>query len=163
MLRADPCHARGGEQVEWRTWGCLAACRPRAPRGASAGQTSIERLGVIRHRDYERARLMRSGHEGLAAKIEHTSLVRGDHEGYDILSFEENGSERLIEVKTTKYGKETPFFVTRNEVSVSETNASQYYLYRMFSFREAPRLYTLPGSITTSCRLSAATYFALPR
>lgn len=113
--------------------------------------------------DYERARLVKSGREALAAKIEHTSKVRGDHEGYDILSFEDNGAERLIEVKTTKYGIQTPFFVTRNEVSVSEKNAPQYQVYRMFCFRQAPRLYTLLGSIPHSCHLSAATFLALPR
>lgn len=112
---------------------------------------------------YERARLIKSGHEALAAKIEHTSKVRGDHEGYDILSFEESGAERLIEVKTTKYGIQTPFFVTRNEVSVSEKNAHRYQVYRMFSFRQMPRLYTLLGSVPQSCRMSAATFLALPR
>jgi Domain of unknown function (DUF3883) len=113
--------------------------------------------------DYECARLIRSGHEALAAKIEHTSKVRGDHEGYDILSFEDDGAERLIEVKTTKYGIQTPFFVTRNEVSVSERNALRYQVYRMFSFQQAPRLYTLRGSIPISCHLSAATFLAFPR
>ncbi|MEO6660009.1 MAG: DUF3883 domain-containing protein [Burkholderiaceae bacterium] len=112
---------------------------------------------------YERARLVKSGHESLAAKIEHTSKVRGDHEGYDILSFEDSGEERLIEVKTTKYGIQTPFFVTRNEVSVSERNAHRYQVYRMFSFRQAPRLYTLRGSVPHRCHLSAATFLAVPR
>lgn len=56
---------------------------------------------------FEQERLIRAGCERLAARIEHTSRVRGDHEGYDILSFETDGAERLIEVKTTKYGKET--------------------------------------------------------
>jgi Domain of unknown function (DUF3883) len=113
--------------------------------------------------NYERARLILAGREALAARIEHTSQVRGDHEGYDILSFEEDGAERLIEVKTTKYGSETPFFVTRNEVATSERNAALYQVYRLFSFREAPRLYTLPGAIPRSCKLAAATFLALPR
>ncbi len=112
---------------------------------------------------YERARLIKSGREALAAKIEHTSKVRGDHEGYDILSFEDSGAERLIEVKTTKYGIQTPFFVTRNEVSVSEKNANRYQVYRMFSFRQTPRMYALHGSIHNNCRLTAATFLALPR
>ena len=89
--------------------------------------------------------------------------VRGDHEGYDILSFATNGTERLIEVKTTKYGSETPFFVTRNELATSERQASLYQVYRLFAFREAPRLFTLPGAIGSSCRLSAATYLAVPK
>lgn len=121
----------------------------------SAGETFIL--------NYERARLIHAGQEALAAKIEHTSKVRGDYEGYDILSFEAHGQERLIEVKTTKYGSETPFFVTRNEVATSEKRAVQYQLYRLFSFREAPRLYTLPGAIGSTCRLSATTFLALPK
>jgi Domain of unknown function (DUF3883) len=112
---------------------------------------------------YERARLLHAGHDRLAAKIEHTSLVRGDHEGYDVLSFEENGAERLIEVKTTKYGIETPFYVTRNEVTVSEAHAARYQVYRLFGFSKAPRLYTLPGAIRESCQLSAASYLAQAR
>jgi hypothetical protein len=113
--------------------------------------------------NYERARLVRAGREGLAARIEHTSTARGDHEGYDILSFDESGAERLIEVKTTKYGGETPFFATSNEVAVSERHAPRYHVYRLFSFQKAPGLYTLPGAISASCRLSPATFLARPR
>lgn len=113
--------------------------------------------------NYERARLIQAGKESLAAKIEHTSQVRGDHEGFDILSFERDGAERLIEVKTTKYASETPFFVTRNEVQVSKNHADQYHLYRLYTFREAPRLFTLKGAVDMSCNLMAATYFARPK
>jgi hypothetical protein len=101
--------------------------------------------------------------ESLAARIEHTSKVRGDGEGYDVLSFDETGAERLIEVKTTKYGSDTPFFVTRNEVAVSERAAAQYHVYRLYGFRVTPKLYMLPGAISGTCRLSAATFLALPR
>lgn len=113
--------------------------------------------------NYERARLIHAGRESLAARIEHTSRVRGDHEGYDILSFDATGAERLIEVKTTKHGAETPFFVTRNEVSVSERHASLYHLYRLYGFRQTPKLYTLPGAVSRSCLLSAASFLAMPR
>ena len=109
------------------------------PTEREARNRSLGRSGELFVNNYEQARLIQAGSEGLAAKIEHTSKVRGDREGYDILSFEENGSERLIEVKTTKYGGETPFFVTRNEVAASERHAARYHLYRLFAFREAPR------------------------
>ncbi len=112
---------------------------------------------------YERARLLAAGLDILAAKIEHTSQVRGDHEGYDVLSFEESGAGRLIEVKTTKHGSETPFYVTRNEVATSARNAPRYQVYRLFSFKVQPRLYTLPGAIDQSCLLSATTFLAQPR
>lgn len=111
----------------------------------------------------ERARLIHSGQERLAAAIEHTAKVRGDHEGYDILSFEASGAERLIEVKTTKYGAETPFFVSRNEVNTSARQAELYQVYRLFNFQRALKLYTLPGAIGQTCSLSAATFLASPR
>ncbi len=113
--------------------------------------------------NYERARLIHLGKDGLADRIEHTSKVRGDHEGYDILSFEVSGAERLIEVKTTKYGAETPFYVTRNELATSEKRSPLYHVYRLYAFRQSPKLYTLSGAINQTCALSAATYLALPR
>jgi hypothetical protein len=113
--------------------------------------------------EYERTRLIRAGHERLASRIEHTAVVRGDHEGYDILSFDTDGAERLIEVKTTKYGQQTPFFVTKNEVNVSVRHAMHYHVYRMFSFSQSPRLYMLHGAIPERCHLAPATYLALPR
>jgi hypothetical protein len=127
-----------------------------------AQNRSLGAAGELFALNFERARLIRAGYEALAARIEHTSKVRGDHEGYDILSFEETGRERLIEVKTTTYGADTPFFVTRNEVETSSRHSMRYQVYRLFAFRQQPRLYTLPGAIGTTCRLAAATYLASP-
>jgi hypothetical protein len=110
--------------------------------------------------NYERARLAAAGKDRLAGRIEHTARTQGDGAGFDVLSFDETGTERLIEVKTTKYGRETPFFVTRNEVAFSESRAPQYYLYRLFGFREQPRLFTLAGAVSATCRLSASNYLA---
>jgi Domain of unknown function (DUF3883) len=128
-----------------------------------ARNRSLGHAGELFVLNFERARLIHAGCGPLASKIEHTSKLRGDHEGYDVLSFETSGAERLIEVKTTKYGGDTPFFVTRNELSTSEREASRYHLYRLFGFRKAPRLYTLPGAISATCRMSAATFLAAPR
>lgn len=128
-----------------------------------ARNRSLGYAGELFVLNYERARLTHAGKERLAAQIEHTSKVRGDYEGYDILSFDETGAERLIEVKTTKYGSDTPFFVTRNEVAISERQSSHYHVYRLYGFRRSPKLYTLPGAISQSCKLSAATFLALLR
>jgi hypothetical protein len=127
-----------------------------------ARNRSLGRAGEQFVLNYEIARLLYARCERLASKVEHTAAVRGDSEGYDILSFDEDGTERLIEVKTTKYGMETPFFVTRNEVQTSDERSSDYHLYRLFAFNKAPRLYTLPGSLRVSCRLSAVTFVAQP-
>jgi len=70
-------------------------------------------------------------------------------------SFEETGRDRFIEVKTTAYGKFTPFFVSRNEVEVSYERDRSYHLYRVFAFRKNPRLYSLNGPIEKACELEA--------
>jgi hypothetical protein len=128
-----------------------------------ARNRSLGAAGELFALNYERARLIHVGKEVLAARIEHTSKVRDDYEGYDILSFDETGAERLIEVKTTKYGAETPFFVSRNEVTTSERRSALYHVYRLYGFRQAPKLYTLPGAISQTCRLSAESFLAMPR
>jgi len=110
--------------------------------------------------EYERARLEFCGRSHLIDKIEHVSKRRGDSEGFDILSFETSGAERLIEVKTTKYGKETPFFVSRNEVLVSRREAGRYHLYRLFEFRDTPHFFVLPGALPITCLLEPASYIA---
>jgi hypothetical protein len=77
---------------------------------------------------FEHERLWRAGKKDLANKVEHVARSQGDGLGYDILSFETTGRERWIEVKTTNFGALTPFFVSRNEVGVSETTESNYSL-----------------------------------
>ena len=110
--------------------------------------------------DVEHRRLREAGHRRLANRIEHVSRTLGDGLGYDIRSFEESGHERLIEVKTTSFGSMTPFFASRREVSVSEERAAHYSLYRVFKFRDAPRIFMLPGSLKLSCTLDAVQYKA---
>lgn len=121
---------------------------------------SLGEAGELFVIEFERARLARLGRSDLADAVEHTSKVRGDAEGFDIRSFEEDGRDRLVEVKTTKYGQLTPFFVTRNEVETSERHVASYHVYRLFGFQRKPRMFHLPGSIRQSCRLEDATYLA---
>jgi hypothetical protein len=110
--------------------------------------------------NFERARLIRAGVENLASKIEHVAKVRGDAAGFDVLSFERSGEEKLIEVKTTKYGAHTPFFVSRNELEVSKVRSSRYHLYRVFEFRTHPLLFTLCGALSSTCALDPNSYVA---
>lgn len=111
---------------------------------------------------YEHERLWRAGKKDLADRIEHVARSRGDGLGYDILSFETTGQERMIEVKTTNFGALTPFFVSRNEVGFSETAEVNYALYRLFDFRREPNLFVLDGPIRRSCELEPIQYSALP-
>jgi len=110
--------------------------------------------------NFERARLIAGDRPGLADRIEHVSLTRGDFEGFDVLSFEPTGQERLIEVKTTRYGAYTPFYVTQTELDRSREDSDRYHVHRVFGFREQPKLFTLPGPINESCQLDPAQYVA---
>lgn len=97
-----------------------------------------------------------------ADRIQYVSRTLGDHLGYDIVSFEADGRERLIEVKTTRFGAMTPFFASRNEVNVSAKREAQYQLYRLFSFHSQPRFFALGGLLRNSCRLDPVIYSAFP-
>lgn len=109
---------------------------------------------------FERWRMSQSGAEQLAAKVEHVSQTQGDGLGYDILSYEPNGRERFIEVKTTNFGEKTPFFVSANELRFARRNAEQFSRYRLFDFRATPRLFELNGDIERHCALDPSTYRA---
>ena len=127
-----------------------------------ARNSSLRRAGEELAVRFEQERLRRIGEPKLAANVQQVALTLGDHLGYDIVSFERDGRERLIEVKTTRFGVWTPFFASHNEVNVSEQRAEQYQLYRIFAFDAQPRLFALAGSLRKTCRLDPYTYSALP-
>lgn len=125
-----------------------------------ADNRSLGRAGeefVVR---FETARLIAARQERLAAQIEHVAVTHGDGDGYDVLSYEVTGRERLIEVKTTAYGSQTPFFVTRNELAVSHDRKAAYQLYRVFGFRKIPRLFQKQGRIDDNFVLAPEQYLA---
>jgi hypothetical protein len=109
---------------------------------------------------YEAQRLHDAGSRMLADRIEHVSKTKGDGAGFDILSFETDGRERFIEVKTTAYIAETPFYVSRNELSFSTEEAAKFHLYRLFDFRKRPRMFMLAGALDSNCRLDPVSYRA---
>jgi len=129
----------------------------RESRNASLGAAGEEFV-----LNFERARLLAEGRDRLAGKIEQVSQTRGDHEGYDVLSFETDGRERLIEVKTTAFGPLTPFFVSANQVCQSQRLRDKYQVYRLFRFRKDPHLFSLVGAIDQNCELEAREYMARP-
>lgn len=109
---------------------------------------------------FEQWRLRQLGVEQLAQRVVHASRIEGDGLGYDIRSFEPDGRERFIEVKTTSFGERTPFFVSANEVRFARDHAPQFHLYRLFDFRASPRLFQLDGPIEGHCNLNPTTYRA---
>lgn len=103
---------------------------------------------------WEHERLESIGHPELAEKIEWTSEVKGDGTGYDILSFEESGEPRYIEVKTTTRESDSPFLITKNEVDFSKSHIQNYYLYRVFNFKVSPQFFILQGDLEEHCELT---------
>jgi len=78
--------------------------------------------------ELERRRLKEEGEVILANKVKQVSLD-DDALGYDILSFEANGDERYIEVKTTKNNNSSmSFYVSLNEYAVGKVNKN-YFIY----------------------------------
>lgn len=125
-----------------------------------AANRSLGRAGedfVVR---FERWRLAQLGMGQLAEKVEHVAKTRGDGLGYDILSFDPAGEERFIEVKTTSFGKRTPFFVSSNEVEFARNESRRFRLVRVFDFRSEPHLFELPGPVEAHCLLDPYTYRA---
>ncbi len=108
--------------------------------------------------DVERHRLRRLGLDQLASRVEHVAQTRGDGCGFDVLSFRPDGSEHFIEVKTTGFAAEVPFFASPAEVRYSESHARQFSLVRVYAFRQSPRFFGLPGAISDHCRLDAASF-----
>jgi hypothetical protein len=109
---------------------------------------------------YERWRLAASGQEAFAVRVEHVSKTKGDGLGFDILSFNLDGTERFIEVKTTTFGRDTPFFLTDTELARSKVEGENYHLYRLFEFRRQPRIFELAGALDRHCFLDPMTYKA---
>ncbi len=121
---------------------------------------SLGQAGELLVMEYEERRLVDEGEKKLASRIEHVSHTKGDGLGYDILSFDSGGRERFIEVKTTSYDAETPFFISPNEVDFSADNPEQFHLYRLFAFRRRPQMFTLPGPVAANCLLDPASFRA---
>jgi hypothetical protein len=91
-------------------------------------------LGELLVLEYEKARLKKAGIHKIP---EHKSKSEGDGIGYDILSYDDNGNEMYIEVKTTRQAYSCPFFITRNELERSRKDPEKFVLYRLSEFDDS--------------------------
>lgn len=81
---------------------------------------------------YERKRLKALGKDELADQVNKMQ----DGKGYDVLSFNEDGSEFYIEVKTTTGNHDTPFDISLNEYLFAERNKGDYKIYRLYNYSD---------------------------
>jgi hypothetical protein len=110
--------------------------------------------------DFERARLVALDRGDLARKVRWVSEEDGDVAGYDVHSFDPSGHDRLIEVKTTRGGRTTPFFLTRNERSLADERPEAFRLFRVYEYSAGNRLFKLRPPLETLVRLEAETWKA---
>jgi hypothetical protein len=99
------------------------------------------RLGEKFVLDSERSRLLRVGRSDLAAKVRWTSQ-ESVGAGFDIQSFEEDGTDRYLEVKSTE-SSGISFEMSRNEWAVANHLRAEYYIARVVNVRESPSLQLL--------------------
>ena len=102
-----------------RPEGLARIVRKYDPAARDHRNRALGQLGEHHVFHHERAFLIAHDRPDLARKIEWTSQERGNGAGYDIKSFDPAGRERLIEVKATRGGPATDFFLTRTEREVS--------------------------------------------
>ena len=104
--------------------------------------------------EYEKWSLIRSGKEKFAEQIRWISKEEGDGAGFDILSKHLNGKDKYIEVKTTKLGKETPFYFSRNELDFSQQHSDNFHLYRLFNFEDDAKMFIRNGGLDSICHVT---------
>jgi len=110
--------------------------------------------------EFEQQRLTAAGHPELFQRLDWVSDTQGDGAGFDILSFEDEAQHRFIEVKTTNGGVGSSFLVSHNELEFSKEAGEQFFLYRVFQFRQGPRLFTLTGDLAQHVHLKPTDYRA---
>lgn len=108
----------------------------------------------------ERARLISVGRTELARKIRWVSKEDGDGAGFDILSFDQSGAERLLEVKTTTGRDRTPFYITENERSLSVERPDAFKLVRLYDFARRPMAFELSPPLENFIALNPTLYRA---
>jgi hypothetical protein len=110
--------------------------------------------------EFEQRKLFDAGRHDLAKRVRWVAQADGDGLGYDIRSYAKDGRERWIEVKTTRGGNATPFYLTRNENEVAKERPDAFRLYRLYDFSKAPRLFTLKPPLEKVLTLEPLTFRA---
>jgi hypothetical protein len=130
------------------------------PAARDARNRDLGRRGEERVVFSERARLSELGRDDLARKVRWVSEEDGDGAGFDILSFDGRGRERLLEVKTTTGHQTTPFFLTENERLLSIERPEAFRLVRLYDFVRTPKAFELVPPLEDSVMLRPVNYRA---
>ena len=110
--------------------------------------------------DLERRQLTEAFHPDLARKVRWVAAEDGDGAGYDILSFDQDGRARLIEVKTTNGSARTPFYLSRNECDLAAERPAEWRIYRVHLFAKGPRVFMIVPPLENVVNLRPETWRA---
>jgi hypothetical protein len=110
--------------------------------------------------EVEKTQLAGAGLHHLARNVRWIAEEEGDGAGYDILSFDSVGRQRLIEVKTTNGAATTPFFLSRNEHDTAAARVSDWRLYRVHRFSKEPRIFQVAPPLRDSLILHTESWRA---
>ena len=127
----------------------------RDARNRALGKQGEERVLLA-----ERVRLTQQGRVDLARVVRWISQEEGDGAGFDILSFNSTGGERLLEVKTTSGHRTTPFYLSENERALSAERPEAFRIVRLYDFARMPRAFELVPPLSESVLLRPALYRA---
>ena len=130
------------------------------PASRDAQNRALGKRGEERVFLSEQIRLKSESRGDLARKVRWVSEEDGDGAGYDILSFDSAGKERLLEVKTTVGSQTTPFFLTENERLLSTERPKDFRLVRLYDFNRNPRAFELEAPLDHAVILNPTIYRA---
>ncbi|VDG31923.1 hypothetical protein [Lactobacillus casei str. Zhang] [Lactiplantibacillus mudanjiangensis] len=111
---------------------------------------------------YEKKQLVDANRPDLADKVQQVSETKGDGLGYDVISYSIEGEPKYIEVKTTANGINAPFYVTPNEIRISQKYQEAYELVRIYDLNGDCKFYRIIGDLSKKLRLTAQSYQAMP-
>lgn len=104
---------------------------------------------------YEKDYLISKGRTDLAEKVHQLSL-EDTYAGYDIVSYDEDGTEKKIEVKSTtiEQPENFSFNISKNEKTVAESS-DNYFIYLVYGVNsESPKIHIIPNPFKVSDHLS---------
>ena len=125
-----------------------------------ASNRALGRAGEEAVLAFEQETLSRAGRADLARKVRWTSQEDGDGFGYDIASFDPDGRDRLLEVKTTNGWERTPFHISANELAIAEERRTDWHLIRLWDFARAPKGFTLRPPLAAHAVLTPTSFLA---
>lgn len=146
---------------------------PKKPGRSFAGRTGIDfgsrdaknrkigEAGELLVLEREKQKLVEAGRPDLAKKVRHISKEVGDGAGYDILSYDTDGSKLFIEVKSTTGKRSAPFFLTRRELEFAEGNKKHFRLARVYQLSNdggSGRVWTFSGNLKAEFTLTPTDY-----